>query len=86
MSISIFYHASTRYMGNCSEQDASDYRSWAHNEIQLEYPDAKVGVLDQDGSSRVFAYAMAVDGIEYEDDDTEESILTFLCQLWDRCP
>jgi len=72
----ITYRAATCNMGEATEQDGDNYRTWAENAIRAKYPDSKIEVLDVDSKT-------TVDADEY---DEEISALEFCASLWDSCP
>lgn len=79
---SICYRAATVNMGDCTDQDAENYRKWAMADLELEYPDASIAVLNSESSS-----TCASDLEDTHDAEQEEYMcLSFMADLWDRCP
>ncbi|MGL5397957.1 MAG: hypothetical protein ACRDBQ_22205 [Shewanella sp.] len=72
----ITYFAATENMGDASECDGQNFRSWAFAQIESRYPDADIEVLDEQSlvTGRV------------DEEEIECEVLEFLDGLWDRCP
>ena len=79
----IGYRAATVNMGaDVTDQDGDNYREWAMADLELEYPDASIAVLNSESSS-----TCASDLEDTHDAEQEEYVcLSFMADLWDRCP
>ncbi len=82
MSLSITYYAPTDSMGNTSEADAAAFRSWAEQQIKVEYPSCDVTVTDEDSTVQVSVRGAA----SFEDEELIQEIKDYVHRLWDRCP
>ena len=79
---SICYRAATVNMGDCTDQDAENYRKLALADLELEYPDASIAVLNSESSSTCTSDLEDTHEAEQE----EYMCLSFMADLWDRCP
>ena len=78
----IKYCAATSNMGDTSDQDSDNFRAWAYNEIEKQYPDACIAVYNSERSS-----SCSSDLEDWQDAEIEENLcLEFMAELWDRCP
>lgn len=73
----IIYYAYTGNMGDTPEDWADAYRKWAKSQIEQEYPDAEVDVLNEDSVNQVYVNA--------ESYQEEDEITDFVSRLWDNC-
>ena len=80
---SIGYRAATVNMGtDVTDQDGVNYRKWALADLELEYPDASIAVHNSERSS-----TCASDLEDTHEAEQEEYVcLSFMADLWDRCP
>lgn len=51
----IKYCAATSNMGDTSDQDGNNYRAWAYNELEKQYPDACIVIYNNERSSACFS-------------------------------
>ena len=73
----IQYYAASSTMGDISEADCNTYRAWAKRQIEAEYKDAHVEVLNEENLN-VSAWT--------DEDDKQGEVDEFCRRLWDRCP
>jgi hypothetical protein len=66
-------------MGDTSPSDCNAYREWFAEQLQAEYPDAEIEVIDRDGSIEV----ETDDGAD--DQPLIEELHAFSNYCWDRC-
>ena len=78
----IGYRAATVNMGDVTDQDGDNYREWALNELALKYPDARIVVYNSEMAST------CASGLHdpFEAEQEENQCLSFMADLWDRCP
>lgn len=79
----IGYRAATVNMGDeATDQDGENYRNWALNELGLKYPDAMIVVYNSEMAST------CTSDLEdpHEAEQEEYICLSFMADLWDRCP
>ena len=50
----IKYCAANSNMGDVSESDGDNYREWAYNELEKQYPDACIAIYNNERSSACF--------------------------------
>ena len=55
MIIRIKYCAANSNMGDTSDQDSDNFRAWAYNEIEKQYPNACIAVYNNERSSACFS-------------------------------
>lgn len=81
MSITkIIVNCSNDTMGdNVTEADADGYRAWLASELEREFPDADVAVLDEQATNTVQTDADA------DDYAALERLQYFVQAAWDRC-
>ena len=79
---SIGYRAATVNMGDCTDQDAENFRKWALADLELKYPDASIAVHNSESSSTCTSDLEDT----YEAEQEEYACLSFMADLWDRCP
>jgi hypothetical protein len=73
----IQYYAASSTMGDTPESDCNAYREWAKAEIEAEYKDAQVQVLNEENLN-VSAWT--------DEDEHQEEVNEFCSRLWDCCP
>ena len=78
----IKYCAANSNMGDTSDQDSDNFRAWAYNELEKQYPDACIAIYNNEGSSACFSN---LDDF-YKMDLEENECLEFMAELWNRCP
>lgn len=78
----IIFRAATCNMGDATEQDGDNYRSWAKNVIRAQYPDADVIVSDDDKNCEVVVFGGRCDS---ESESEWIECHEFLAGLWDSC-
>lgn len=79
----IGYRAATVNMGaDVTDQDGDNYRKWALADLMLEYPEASIAVYDSEMAST------CTSDLEdpHEAEQEENQCLSFMADLWDRCP
>ncbi len=76
MTNQITYYADNGSMGETSDADCEQYRTWALGQLQSEYPNHDVTVSSEQSTR-------SVDTDDYEN---EEAIQLFCHDLWDSCP
>lgn len=80
---SIGYRAATVNMGDdVTDQDGENYRKWALADLMLEYPDASIAVYNSEMASTCTS---DLDD-SFEAEQEENQCLSFMADLWDRCP
>ena len=72
----IEYYASSANMGDTPEHECERFRIWAEEELQKEFPEYDVDVINEDRLSNCWT----------DDIDREEEIENFCSYLWDSCP
>jgi hypothetical protein len=80
METKIIYRIDAASCGSCNEQEMGQYWAWAREEIEAQYSDAEVELLDEDGYNDAFSASDA------DDIFPAFGIIRFLDELWDRCP
>ena len=79
----IIYRAATCNMGESTDQDGDNYRSWAESEIRKEYPEAAIEVLNEDSKTEVYVTGGP---FSYESCAEWDGCQEWLSELWGRCP
>ena len=82
MITKIIYCAATSNMGDTSESDGANYRAWAYNELEKQYPDACLNVCNSERSSACFSNLDDFYQMDLEENECHE----FMVGLWDCCP
>ena len=75
MSIIIYYAANSN-MGETSEVNAEMFREWAEKQIQNEYPEHEISVVNEISLNQVWT----------DDEENREEIAEFVSSLWDNAP
>lgn len=76
ITFSITYYADDTTMGSTGEDDCELYRSWAQAELEAEYPDHIIEVVERPSPHTS----------ETDDENRRDEIIDFCGRLWDRCP
>ena len=77
----ITYYASNTSMGDTPDDDCNKYRAWAAEQLQAEFPDAEIEVLDKDS---LYTF-VSIDGDD-PDGAIYNQVMDIVPYLWDKCP